>query len=384
MIFGFDDQLPRVVQSTGKPHATKMAMESLKIVSYKSRLVKLQPTCSICMEDFKDTQDQTIRAMPCGHVYHQECIFAWLENSNTCCNCRYEIETDNHEYNIAMKKRMAKLRPVFTEHECALAAQGACDFEDENGVYFEDVEASEAKHVLQASCGCSYHDSCLRTSLIIRGYLLKEEGGPITFRCTKCHKDVEITIPPLNKICEDYEEEMEGKGKEKGKEIEEEVKEEEEEKEDEIMNFKEKKEEKVEIEEKLEKVTETDIEGETSTKLTEKKTEEEVVSKSEENIPSEIPSIPVLDTEEASIPEKERCALIPQDLCDFEGSDGTLYGSPDEPKPIVKASCGCYFHNSCLRSALIIRNYNLVGQENKSLDMRCPKCNKNATVTLLS
>jgi hypothetical protein len=154
------------------------------------------------MEDFSETSDQIIRAMPCGHVYHEECIFSWLSKSNTCCNCRYEIETDNHDYNVAMKRRMANLHPAFTEHECALAPQGACDYEDENGVYYEDVEDSEAKHIIQSSCGCHFHDSCLRSSLIIRGYVISDEGGEVNFRCSKCHKDATVTFPSLDKMNE--------------------------------------------------------------------------------------------------------------------------------------------------------------------------------------
>jgi hypothetical protein len=361
MASNFAEQIPQFQQTQsfqGQPPASKLAMESLKIVSLKSRLVKQQPTCSICMEDFNDTPDQTIRAMPCGHVYHQDCIFAWLKKSNTCCNCRYEIETDNHDYNVAMKKRMANLHPAFTEHECALAPQGACDYEDENGVYYEDVEACESKHILQASCGCSYHDSCLRSSLIIRGYVLQEEGGKVTFRCSKCHKDVEVTLPPLNKI---YEECDKSKGKKEG---------------DSIENEKPKDEAKTETVTKSEEMNKPDETPQPSAPSV-----EDIIS---DNPPASSTNSTANTTNTTTnTTTTEKCALISQDLCDFEGQDGRIYGDPSIPKPMVKANCGCIFHNACLKSALAVRNYNLENKENKPMYIKCPKCNNYAIVTLL-
>lgn len=202
LLFGqFFNNLPRQQQSLqGQPPASKIAMESLKIVSPKSRLIKLQPTCSICLDDFDSTPEKVIRSMPCGHVYHEDCLFKWLEKSNTCANCRYEIDTDNPEYNEALKKRMADRHPVFTEHECALSLQGSCDYEDQNGEYFDVNEEEEQKHIIKTSCGCTFHDTCLRTALLVRGYNVPEIGGHVEFRCPKCNKESNITFSPLEPL----------------------------------------------------------------------------------------------------------------------------------------------------------------------------------------
>ncbi|KAK2654339.1 hypothetical protein Ddye_014195 [Dipteronia dyeriana] len=45
--------------------------------------------CMICLEEFS-TGVETMR-MPCGHLYHEECIVKWLETSHMCPLCRYEM-----------------------------------------------------------------------------------------------------------------------------------------------------------------------------------------------------------------------------------------------------------------------------------------------------
>jgi len=47
--------------------------------------------CVICVEDL--TEGETIRRLPCGHVYHQECIDLWLQRSRLCCLCKRPIES---------------------------------------------------------------------------------------------------------------------------------------------------------------------------------------------------------------------------------------------------------------------------------------------------
>jgi E3 ubiquitin-protein ligase RNF115/126 len=29
--------------------------------------------------------------MPCGHIYHPECLKPWLETNHTCPVCRFEL-----------------------------------------------------------------------------------------------------------------------------------------------------------------------------------------------------------------------------------------------------------------------------------------------------
>ena len=46
--------------------------------------------------------------MPCHHLFHQKCVVKWLKISCTCPSCRYELLTENDEYNVGVRERMAK------------------------------------------------------------------------------------------------------------------------------------------------------------------------------------------------------------------------------------------------------------------------------------
>lgn len=43
-----------------------------------------QPTCAICLDDFESGITE-IRELPCGHIFHPECIDIFLENNSSLC-----------------------------------------------------------------------------------------------------------------------------------------------------------------------------------------------------------------------------------------------------------------------------------------------------------
>lgn len=52
-------------------------------------------SCAICMEEFKDVSLQ-IAQLNCSkkHIFHTECLVAWVERSNECPMCREPIYRD--------------------------------------------------------------------------------------------------------------------------------------------------------------------------------------------------------------------------------------------------------------------------------------------------
>ena len=50
------------------------------------------PTCTICCDNI--VMGSKGMFMPCGHIYHPECLKPWLESNHTCPVCRFELETE--------------------------------------------------------------------------------------------------------------------------------------------------------------------------------------------------------------------------------------------------------------------------------------------------
>jgi hypothetical protein len=83
----------------GRPAASREAIKNLKHFKMSEEYCKKEgnnieyPTCSVCLTDINKDQDTIL--IPCGHLFHNDCITKWLDMNNTCPVCRYELPTDN-------------------------------------------------------------------------------------------------------------------------------------------------------------------------------------------------------------------------------------------------------------------------------------------------
>jgi len=70
--------------------------------------------CSICLDELVLGEDAL--RIPCGHLYHEDCVNDWLKKSNECPVCRWELPTDDSSYEQGRKERM-KGRKIRLRHE---------------------------------------------------------------------------------------------------------------------------------------------------------------------------------------------------------------------------------------------------------------------------
>ncbi|KAG2246794.1 hypothetical protein Bca52824_086422 [Brassica carinata] len=81
----------------GTPPASKSAIDALLTVKVTLDMLNSEMNqCAVCMDEFEDGRD--VKQMPCKHVFHQDCLMPWLELHNSCPVCRYELPTDDPDY----------------------------------------------------------------------------------------------------------------------------------------------------------------------------------------------------------------------------------------------------------------------------------------------
>jgi hypothetical protein len=54
-----------------------------------------EPHCSICLGEYED--GEKLVRLPCGHVYHEDCVASWCENHQRCPLCNFDLESSPDE-----------------------------------------------------------------------------------------------------------------------------------------------------------------------------------------------------------------------------------------------------------------------------------------------
>jgi Ring finger domain len=53
------------------------------------------PHCSICLGEYED--GEKLVRLPCGHIYHEDCVSSWTTNHTRCPLCNYDLESATSE-----------------------------------------------------------------------------------------------------------------------------------------------------------------------------------------------------------------------------------------------------------------------------------------------
>ncbi|XP_076906952.1 uncharacterized protein LOC143563249 [Bidens hawaiensis] len=125
-VVGYEALLQRLAESDtggrrGAPPAAKSAVEGLVTVEVKSSDGEV---CAICKDLVFDNEGKVVKKLECGHMYHGECIVTWLGSKNSCPVCRFELPTDDPEYEEDRKKRLVTVNAV-SDRGCSSGSGGA-------------------------------------------------------------------------------------------------------------------------------------------------------------------------------------------------------------------------------------------------------------------
>eukprot|EP00249_Psilotum_nudum_P019695 c27374_g3_i1 orf=578-1894(-) len=98
---GFEQLIQQLAENDpnryGTPPAAKSAVEAMPTITIvEEHLGTDAAQCAVCKDEFE--LGEKARQMPCKHIYHSDCILPWLAQHNSCPICRYELPTDDTEY----------------------------------------------------------------------------------------------------------------------------------------------------------------------------------------------------------------------------------------------------------------------------------------------
>jgi len=98
----------------GNPPASKEEVEKLikiKITTENRNEINnisAENSCSVCKDDYED--EQIVIKLPCNHFFHEECLMPWLKERNSCPTCRFELKTDDEDYEKRKNEKREQLR----------------------------------------------------------------------------------------------------------------------------------------------------------------------------------------------------------------------------------------------------------------------------------
>uniref|UniRef100_A0A6B2LNI2 RING-type domain-containing protein n=1 Tax=Arcella intermedia TaxID=1963864 RepID=A0A6B2LNI2_9EUKA len=101
-----DDNIQRIldhffidISSVNKqPPTSPLFLEEMDLIHFDEYHLKKYKSekCPVCSDLFQKDEEGT--KLPCGHLYHYDCILPWLKQHNTCPMCRYELPTLDVKY----------------------------------------------------------------------------------------------------------------------------------------------------------------------------------------------------------------------------------------------------------------------------------------------
>ena len=109
----FDNLLNQIMindtNKYGNPPASKNAIEKLKKCTIDSDKLKefgVENSCAICKDEFIIGEECLL--MPCQHHFHVQCLLPWLNERNSCPVCRFELPTDDKDFEERKKQKFTE------------------------------------------------------------------------------------------------------------------------------------------------------------------------------------------------------------------------------------------------------------------------------------
>jgi len=90
----------------GNPPASQESIDKLEKCQINEKKMKefgFENTCPVCKDEFIINEECIL--MPCQHHFHKDCLLPWLKERNSCPICRYELPTDDEDFERRKKEK---------------------------------------------------------------------------------------------------------------------------------------------------------------------------------------------------------------------------------------------------------------------------------------
>lgn len=87
------------------PPASKEVVAKLPIIDVTEQVLARmgkETECAVCRENL--IVGDKMQELPCKHLFHPDCLKPWLDEHNSCPICRYELQTDDLEYEFRKER----------------------------------------------------------------------------------------------------------------------------------------------------------------------------------------------------------------------------------------------------------------------------------------
>lgn len=128
----------------GTPPASVSAIEGLpSIILSQEHLSTDTSHCAVCKDEFELSLE--VKQMPCKHLYHPDCILPWLAQHNSCPVCRFELPTDDLDYEQVRTRRLGLVAHAGAQEEVRrdLVASSSGNISREHSV---DIVGEESRY----------------------------------------------------------------------------------------------------------------------------------------------------------------------------------------------------------------------------------------------
>ena len=113
------NQVMSQVARAGRPpqrRTSQSVIDGLQSTSQGASAELADTSCAVCQELLSSRAAEegageagnAVVRLPCEHAFHRCCIEPWLQEHNTCPTCRFELDTDDTEYNDRLRADRAE------------------------------------------------------------------------------------------------------------------------------------------------------------------------------------------------------------------------------------------------------------------------------------